>query len=103
MNSYSLINEVKLSDEEDEGSESSLMLFALLGIQISYPYLFRMLTKHLDFTSWDNSFTTREDIDLDEMKKKLEAYGENELLDEEWEQILWVLCQRDAYLRSRAF
>ena len=37
------------------------------------------------------------------MKKKLEAYGENELLDEEWEQILWSLCQRDAYLRSRAF
>ena len=103
LNSYSLINEVKLSDEEDEGSESSLMLFALLGIQISYPYLFRMLTKHLDFTSWDNSFTTREDIDLDEMKKKLEAYGESELLDEEWEQILWSLCQRDAYLRSRAF
>jgi len=103
LNSYSLINEVKLSDEEDEGAESSLMLFALLGIQISYPYLFRMLTKHPDFTNWDNSFTTREDIDLDEMKKKLEAYGDSELLDEEWEQILWSLCQRDAYLRSRAF
>lgn len=103
LNSYSLINQVKRVEEEHETAESSLMLFALLGIQISYPYVFRMLTKHPDYLTWDAAFTSKEDINLDAMKEKLEAYGESEYLDEQWEQILWSLCQRDSYLKSRAF
>ena len=103
LNSYSLINQVKQIDKEHESAESNLMLFALLGIQISYPYVFRMLTKHPDYTTWDSTFTSKEDIDLDKMKEKLKAYGDSEYLDEEWEQILWSLCQRDSYLKSRAF
>lgn len=103
LNSYSLINQVKQVDEEHESVESNLMLFALLGIQISYPFVFRMLTKHPDYTSWDTAFTSKENIDLEAMKGKLAAYGESEYLDEEWEQILWSICQRDSYLKSRAF
>jgi hypothetical protein len=103
LNSYSLINQVKQIDEEHESAESSLMLFTLLGIQISYPYVFRMLTKQPDYLSWDSTFTSKEDINFDAMKEKLKAYGESEYLDEQWEQILWSLCQRDSYLKSRAF
>jgi hypothetical protein len=103
LNSYSLINQVKQVEEEHGSAESSLMLFALLGIQISYPYIFRMLAKHSSYTSWDATFTSKEDIDFESMKEKLSAYGESEYLDEEWEQILWSLCQRDSYLKSKAF
>ncbi len=103
LNSYSLINQVKQVDEEHESSDSSLILFALLGIQISFPYVFRMLTKQPDYLSWDSALTSKEDINFDAMKEKIKAYGESEYLDETWEQVLWSLCQRDAYLRSRAF
>jgi len=103
LNSYSLINHVKQIEEQYESSESSLMLFTLLGIQISYPYLFRMLTKEPDYTSWNATFTSKEDINFEAMKEKMSLYKETKYLDEEWEQILWCLCQRDTYLKSKAF
>ena len=104
LNSYSLINQVKkIEEDEGDSQESSLMLFALLGVQISYPRIFRLLTKQPDYTTWEASFANKEEIDLNAVEEKLAAYGENELLDELWEKILWSVCQRDSYLRSRAF
>jgi hypothetical protein len=37
------------------------------------------------------------------INEKVALYGENNLVDEEWEKVAWGLCQTDAFLKSRAF
>ena len=79
------------------------MLFAILGIQISYPKIFRMLAQQADFTTWNKGFASKAGIEWETVKERLDKYGDNELVDEEWEQVCWAFCQTDAYLKSRAF
>lgn len=104
LNSFSLINQVRLI-EEDESNDNAdnLMLFALLGIQISYPHIFRLLTQNSNFTEWNSGFANKHGLNWEEVQEKLAKFGENQLLDEAWEQVTWGHCQRDAYMKSRVF
>ena len=79
------------------------MLFAVLGIQISYPKIFRLLSQNPNFTNWNKGFANKFTIEWDDVQEKLKKYGESELIDEEWEQVVWGACQRDPYLKSRVF
>jgi len=102
LNSFSLINDLKAVDSENaEGDD--FMLFALLGIQISYPKIFRLLTQCADFTKWDKAFANKFGIEWEVVQEKLKKYGENKLVDEEWEQVTWGSCQKDPYLKAKAF
>ncbi|MBT3417141.1 MAG: hypothetical protein HN427_00025 [Flavobacteriales bacterium] len=102
LNSFSLINDLKAVDD-DNVSGDDFMLFALLGIQISYPKIFRLLTQGADFSKWDKSFANKFGIEWEEVQEKLKKYGENKLVDEEWEQVVWGSCQKDPYLKAKAF
>lgn len=102
LNSYSLINHLKDVTDETENSDD-FMLFALLGIQISYPQIFRLLTMNSDFINWNKSFSYKFGFDWEIIQEKIQQYGENELLDEEWEQVAWGACQDDPYLKAKAF
>ena len=104
LNSYSLINHLKkieANDEEAKGDD--FMLFALLGIQISYPKIFRLLSQQPNFTEWNQGFGNKFGIEWDEVQEKFKKFGESDLIDEEWEQIAWGACQSDSYLKARAF
>lgn len=104
LNSYSLINHLKaIEQEENQLLGDDFMLFVLLGIQISYPKIFRTLTLKNNFTTWDKSFGSKLGLNPDEIQAKISIFGESELLDEEWERITWGICQSDPYLKSRAF
>ena len=103
LNSYSLINNVRLLQVSEERLTDDLMLFALLGIQISYPQIFRLLTQDSDYIAWDKGFSARHNINWDEIQEKLTLFENNELIDEPWEQVVWGVCQREAYLKSRTF
>lgn len=102
LNSFSLINNVRAL-EEDKSESSDFMLFALLGIQISYPQIFRLIAREPNFISWDKSFAGKLNLEWQEIEDKLVAFEENELLDENWEKITWAICQEDPYLKSRVF
>ena len=103
LNSYSLINDLKAVDDENSGGDD-FMLFALLGIQISYPKVFRLLTQSPNFTKWNNGSANKFGFDWDEIQEKLKKYDENNpLLDDVWEQVVWGSCQKDPYMRSKAF
>ncbi|MEY2793792.1 MAG: hypothetical protein RJA76_1784 [Bacteroidota bacterium] len=104
LNSFSLINHLKAIDkEENQLQGDDFMLFVLLGIQISYPKIFRLITQKNNFCEWNRAFASKIGIDLDDVKVKITKFGETELLDEEWEQVVWGACQMDSYLKSRAF
>lgn len=102
LNSFSLINNVKAL-EDDKSQVSDFMLFALLGIQISYPQLFRLIAREPDFASWGKPFASKLNLEWKEIEEKLSIFEENELLDEDWEKIVWATCQEDPFLKSRVF
>ena len=102
LNSFSLINTLKEVDDEN-ASGDDYMLFALLGIQIPYPKIFRLMTQKPDFTKWDKAFANKCSIEWEEVQEKLIKFGDNTLVDEEWEQVAWGSCQKDPYMKSKVF
>ena len=104
LNSFSLINHLKeVESDEEAQQDDDFMLFAILGIQISYPKIFRLLSQKSNFLQWDKGFANKFGVEWDEIKEKIKKYGESELIDEEWEQVIWGACQKDPYLKSRSF
>lgn len=103
LNSFSLINHLRLGDVEDEDQCDDFILFALLGIQISYPKVFRLLTQKSNFIEWDRQFASKQGLEWDEIQEKIKKFGESSLIDEEWEQVLWGACQSDPFLKSKSF
>ena len=104
LNAFSLINhlkEIELDDEQPKGDD--FMLFAVLGIQISYPKIFRLLSQKPNFPEWNKGFGNKFGVEWDEIQEKIKKFGESDLIDEEWEQVTWGACQSDSYLRARAF
>jgi len=102
LNSFSLINNVRAIQSSDEPADD-FMLFALLGIQISYPQIFRLITQDSDYLNWNKGFSNKYQIDWDDVQNKLSLFADNDLVDEEWEQVVWGYCQKEVYLRARVF
>ncbi len=109
INSFSLLNTIRRadleSDQENQRDEQrvALMLFSLLGIQITYPSIFRAISINPEYKSWNQAQAAKWNLDMAVINEKVALYGENELVDEEWEKVAWGLCQTDAFLKSRAF
>ncbi|MCB0809253.1 MAG: hypothetical protein KDB96_08225 [Flavobacteriales bacterium] len=104
INSFSLLNSIRKLDEaaEEQGEETDeFMLFALLGIQISYPKIFRLLTASPNYLTWDAAFGAKHGLEWEAVLSNLSKYGESSLTDEDWERVVWGSCQSDAYLKSR--
>jgi hypothetical protein len=97
INTYSLLKKIAQLSEEGKEPLVDFCLFALLGIQISYPTIFRLLNKHPDFPSWNEKLAKQYDIeDLSLVS------GDHQYTDEPWEKILFLICQKDSYLKPRA-
>lgn len=106
INSLSLIkciNEIKEEGKDSSMSEDFQLIinFALVSIQIAYPPVYQVLVKEPGFTGWNNTLALRLNLkELDEQsKQKLKETPE---FDEEWEQVLFRLCENDHYLKKRA-
>lgn len=112
INSFSLLRSLRNSDFEEDASdfgdnapdsEDDLILFAMIGVQISYPKIFRLITQMSDIYDWDKGFANKNNIDLEAVKTDIQKYGDNDKLDENWEQIIYGACQNDVYLKSKVF
>jgi len=112
INSFSLLRSLRNSDFEEDASdfgdnapdaEDDLILFSMIGVQISYPKIFRLITQMSDIYDWDKGFANKNNIDLEAVKTDIQKYGDNEKLDEDWEQIIYGACQKDVYLKSKVF
>jgi len=75
LNSFALINEVRAAGEDDfnpaEESDENFALFCLLGIQISYPKVFRLLVQDISFTNWGSPIAGKNGIDLQNVKEQI--------------------------------
>ena len=107
MNSLSLIsciNSAKGNDQESDQLNEELELlvnFALVSIQIAYPPVYRLLSLHSAFDKWNESVALQMNLKpLDD--QSIEKLSQSEEFDEEWEQVLFRLCENDHYLKKRA-
>jgi len=107
MNSLSLIsciNSTKVQTEENDQLNSELELlvnFALVSIQIAYPPVYRLLSLHSGFDKWNESVALQMNLkQLDQ--QSIDKLNQSEEFDEEWEKILFRLCENDHYLKKRA-
>lgn len=107
MNSLSLISCInstkKQTGENDHlnGDLELLVNFALVSIQIAYPSVYRLLSLHSGFDKWNESVALQMNLkQLD--KQSIEKLNQSEEFDEEWEKVLFRLCENDHYLKKRA-
>lgn len=117
INILSLLNTISKSDEEKNSTDNKdsnnneivedknkeiIIKFALICIQITYPFIYKCITQENDFLNWNISILSKNQIELlsDEKKSKI---GKEEEFDEEWEQTLYTLCTVDSFLLNNAF
>jgi len=107
MNSLSLISCINLAKENDQESDQLneelelLVNFALVSIQIAYPPVYRLLSLHSAFDKWNEGVALQMNLKpLDQ--QSIEKLSQSEEFDEEWEQVLFRLCENDHYLKKRA-
>jgi len=100
-NSVSLI-EIIRGDEKITADER-VIEFALICIQIAYPFIYTLVVKESDFTQWSDQliYNVIKNTKIDE--KDLEELKESEEFDEEWEQNVWRVCQVSSFLKQRAY
>ena len=99
----SIINETlaKTTDSSQSVKDKSLN-FALVCMQIAYPYIYNQLTEEADFKKWDESVAAKLKLrPLTETEK--ESLNATEEFDEEWEKVLFRMCQKEIYLSNRVF
>ena len=75
--------------------------FALVCFQIQYPQIRTALESFPDFVKWDDKFAQA--LRLDALKPdEVEKLKGMEEFDEVWEQHLFRLCRKDAFLEARS-
>ena len=99
----SIINEaLTKSSNSAQNTKDKTLNFALVCMQIAYPYIYNQLTEEADFKKWDKSVAAKLKLRqlTDAEKESLDATEE---FDEEWEKILFRMCQKEVYLSNRVF
>jgi hypothetical protein len=104
LNTISLITIINTEDSDSEyneiDSKSMLINFGLICIQIAYPLIYRALSVENDFKKWNEGIATKLKLRaLDPIE--IEKLSKSEEFDEEWEQVVFRICEKDIYLSNR--
>tara|TARA_Y100000385_G_C13091974_1_gene639251 strand:- start:1099 stop:3030 length:1932 start_codon:yes stop_codon:yes gene_type:complete len=106
LNSFSLIAILIDSDDENDKNYDEIdfiLLFAVLGLQISYQDIFRLLLIDHNYIEWEKLFAAKIDLDLEKTEKDISKIGDSEYTNETWEKIIWGVCQSDNFLKNQTF
>lgn len=94
--------------EEQTGAQNNvtvldkLINYSLVCIQIAYPYIYNQLTEAPDFKSWNETIASK--LKLRPLTaQESEVLDKTEEFDEEWEKIVFRMCQKETFLSNRAF
>ena len=97
----SIINAEK-SAETEINTLNKTLNFSLVCMQIAYPYIYNQLTEEPDFKQWNERIASKLKLRhlTPEEKESLDATEE---FDEDWEKVVFRMCQKETYLSNRAF
>ena len=95
--------------EEQKGMQANsgtrldkLINYALVCIQIAYPYIYNQLSEEPDYKNWNSKIASK--LKLRPLNEdEIERLNATEEFDEDWEKILFRMCQKETYLSNRAF
>ena len=98
----SIINAEKSSEIGNNDIQNKTLNFALVCMQIAYPYIYNQLTEEPDFKQWNERIASKLKLRhlTAEEKESLDATEE---FDEDWEKVVFRMCQKETYLSNRAF
>lgn len=96
-----LILRTHTKDDDADFAAWKDVSFALVCLQIQYPQIYAALEQYPDFLSWDEKFaqSLRLASITEDERVKLESMDE---FHDAWEQMLFRLCRKDAFLEARA-
>lgn len=98
----SIINKKQKGSDASVDKLNKLINYALVCMQIAYPYIYNQLGEDPDFKSWNEKTASRLKLRplREEEKERLDATEE---FDEEWEKVVFRMCQKETYLSNRVF
>ena len=103
-NTLSLITIInKYGDEEQNEIENEKLIgFAMVCLQIAYPYVYNKLIEDSNFVTWNDETALKLDLESlsDIQKERLNSTSE---FDEPWEKVLFRMCQKETYSKNRVF
>ena len=99
----SIINRVQNGGETSEQKRLGKVLnYALVCMQIAYPYIYNQLTESPDFKSWNEKIASK--LKLRKLTDaEIESLDSIEEFDDEWEKVVFRMCQKETYLSNRVF
>ena len=99
----SIINKKqKAIDSAAADKLNKLINYALVCIQIAYPYIYNQLAEEPDFKNWNDKIASK--LKLRPLTEdETELLNSTEEFDEDWEKIVFRMCQKETYLSNRAF
>ena len=100
LNTFSLLRKIsEMSEDVQIDEHDDFVLFNLIGLQVSYPKIFRLFNQFPEYLSWNEEVAAKLDLDLDQLEQNSKKFGES--ADEKWEQILFGISQPDPHLRIK--
>lgn len=95
--------------EEQKGGSTNattlldkLINYALVCIQIAYPYIYNQLTEEPDFKNWNDKIASK--LKLRPLtEEETERLNSTDEFDDDWEKVLFRMCQKETYLSNRVF
>jgi hypothetical protein len=95
--------------EEQKGGSANattlldkLINYALVCIQIAYPYIYNQLTEEPDFKNWNDKIASK--LKLRPLtEEEIERLNSTEEFDDDWEKVVFRMCQKETYLSNRVF
>lgn len=98
----SIINEMQPEKASLHTIQMKQLNFSLVCMQIAYPYIYNQLTEEPDFKQWNDRIASR--LKLRHLSaEEAESLNAVEEFDEDWEKVLFRMCQKETYLSNRAF
>ena len=99
----SIINKKQFgADDASHEQNTKVLNYALVCLQIAYPYVYNQLCEEPDFKAWNEKIASK--LKLRPLSdEEVERLNSTEEFDEEWEKVVFRMCQKETYLSNRVF
>lgn len=104
----SMLNDIEKSETSSglsKDKNSSMVLFAMVCLQIAHPEIYQLFVDRPNYKDWDEELAYRETQKIEEMdenwEKNYAQAKETDNFDEEWERCLFRICYPNKRTRKR--